>query len=84
MTLRVCPRCTSLRLSHNGAYWVCAGCELAISGQALVVEYRSTECARDQIRKKVGSKWSLLSAHCIVAWRHRERISPSPTAGTSA
>jgi len=42
MTVRVCPRCKSLRLSHNGAYWVCAQCEFAISGQALAVENRST------------------------------------------
>jgi ribosomal protein L37AE/L43A len=51
MTLRVCPRCKSLRLSHNGAYWVCAQCELAITGQALVVQNRTRDFTNSQARK---------------------------------
>lgn len=84
MTLRVCPRCKSLRLSHNGAYWVCAQCELAISGQALVVEYRSADCTGGRAREQVCSERRLPSApHRIPARRYRERMSLSPTAGPS-
>jgi hypothetical protein len=84
MTLRVCPRCKSLRLSHNGAYWACAQCELAISGQALAVENRSTDCTGGRTRGKVRSIWRLLSAHPILARLLPREDIPSLTAGPSA
>ena len=78
MTVRVCPRCKSLRLSHNGAYWVCAQCELAISGQALAVENRLTACTGGQTQRKSPFKMALAecASHSGTALPREDSLSP--------